>query len=224
MKLFACLRTSNSQAGKQANGKSGQRGRAKRKIPFWMNVAIALVAPFICTHSSNGNVLCPSQGESQHPLTVGCLASFALVIWASRLAPGEQTISEKQQNTQRNEEFNSALASELRANSLQQVAHFANGLKHSSIAKPVKGKYNIESESIKLHNWEENINLRDTENGLLLSIRAINNSIKLSVSTHCSSNLPIKLQRAGHDICQVNTIHVSSMWRKDRGGQSWTTA
>lgn len=133
-------------------GKREKRTKRKpeRKIPFWMNVAIALVAPFICTHSSNGNVLCPSQGESQHPLTVGCLASFALVIWASRLAPGEQTISEKQQNTQRNEEFNWALASELRANSLQQVAHLANGLKHSSIAKPVKGKYNIESESIKL--------------------------------------------------------------------------
>lgn len=152
MKLFACLWTKleltlNGQAGKRANGQT-RNSKPETKIPFWMNVAIALVAPFICTHS-NGNVLC--QGESQHPLTVSCLASFALGIWASRLAPGEQTISEKQQNTQKNEEFNWALASELRANCLHQVAHLANGLKHSSIAKPVNGRYNIDRESIKLH-------------------------------------------------------------------------
>lgn len=61
---------------KRANGQT-RNSKPETKIPFWMNVAIALVAPFICTHS-NGNVLC--QGESQHPLTVSCLASFALGI------------------------------------------------------------------------------------------------------------------------------------------------
>lgn len=94
------------------------KGKPKRKIPFWMNVAIALVAPFMCTHS-NAIVLC--QGESQHPLTDACLVSFALGIRANRLAPGRANNIRKEEeySTDGTEEFNSALLGELMANWLR---------------------------------------------------------------------------------------------------------
>lgn len=106
----------SDETGQRA--RTSAKGKPKRKIPFWMNVAIALVAPFMCTHS-NAIVLC--RGESQHPLTDACLVSFALGIRASRLAPGRANNIRnwEEHSTEGTEEFKSVLLGELRANWLR---------------------------------------------------------------------------------------------------------